>query len=419
LQKPTEEIVQEERAEIQRAEEAHPIVAGVTKIATGLPAVAAATLAGAPAVATAAAFGAVGAAGEAIGDAADRLDDALLGGAIGAGLGVAAKAAAPALSKAGSVVKDTFSSVGNAFKDVARRLSTKAIRLKDVRGLNLTSINKLGDMLLNKNITSKTGSLSIVKKRLGEVVGKAGNNVKQLYRKLDDVVGVNDIPTSAELTDDIVAEMAEKSATESFPGIVRKEMEDFLGAAGRPDKLMPTDLIKLVTDLEKEGKRFIGAPANLDVENKRTALIEIGRAIRKRLKGLALKHVPKDVKEYVGSLETFAVLKRAESEIEKFFIGQFKDASSRIAGPGIIREIAEKTLLSTPVRTTLAGTFKAASRLMKTPAKLGKYAETLLTAASRGEKALNSAVFVLSQQSPEFRKILNKEREKEDEKNAR
>lgn len=409
LDVPREELVRQEEAEIQQAREARPGAFLAGQIAGGAPAAGAVAASGAPALVGAAALGGAQAAGEAEGSIADRLDDAVLGAATGAALGAG-------LSKAGVAISNRIKSVASGLQGIAQRLSTKAAQLRDVRGLNLKEVRKLGQKLLDEKITSKPGSLSVLRKRLKSVTERSGKFVKDTYSRLDDAVGPEDIPTKDELAQSVLDDLGAGARRSDLTDIAEKELNSFLAAKKRPDNLKPTDIVELIGDIEDEARRFAG-PVVADVENKRNILIQISKNLRGKLKDAARRSFPEDAGKFDNALEAFAILKRAEGEVENAFISQFRSGASRIAGPGVGQRLIDATVASTPVKTGLAGSLNAAQRLLRRGARLGEFAPALRAAADRGEQALNAAVFVLSQQNPKFRKMLQGEAQKQDKKN--
>lgn len=418
LAKPVSELVAEEEQEIQTAKEANPFTFVAGQIIGGAPAITAATAAGASPTVVGAATAGIQAAGEAEGDLVDRLDEAAMGALFGAAIGKGAETATaiakPIVSKAASAARAGLDAVADSLKNVGQKLSTKSIKLRKISDLGLRDLKKLGDQLLDKGITSKPALFSTVKKRLERVLKESGKGVKDTYKALDDVVGAEDLPSKQDLVDGIVNKVRETATTEDAAPLVEKELNRFLAAAKRPGNFKPTDMIDLISDIEDQARRFTGSIIDENLLNKRAAQVQISKQLRNNLKDLARKHFPDNFTKFSDDLETFAILKRAETEVINAGKEAFRTGTRSIAGPGVGQRIIESTVASTPIKTGLAGGFNIAQKLVRAPNKLGQFAPVLQAAAERGDSALNAAVFVLSQQSSEFRKLMKAEQEKED-----
>lgn len=394
LAAPTEQLIQENRQEIKETEQANPGLSLASKVVGGLPSAIATAGFGAPGLV---ATGAVAGAGEAEGDISDRLDDALIGGAIGYAL-------PKGLSAAGSKLAGGLNLVGNGLRSLAQRLSTKAIQLKDISGLDQKALAKVGDMLLDQKITSRPAMLSMVGKRLKEVTNKVGTKVKTMYGLLDDKVGLEDQMSKDDILQNLQSVVGADAKTGSFSEAVVSEVRDVLSAPkwAKTEKFKPKQLLEVIQDIESEGQRFTSKVPNPELENKRNALITASKSLRKNLKELAAKYFPEKTPEFHEALETFTVLKRAQGEVDNALRSGFKSSG----GQGVsLDQIAKGVTapLETVAKTTAAGTANFAAKVL---GYSGKGAQYLKDAAKRGPHALNVASYVLSQQSPEFKEYL-------------
>lgn len=393
---------------------------------------------------------------------------ATLGGILGYGAGkVIEKGVIPATKtiapKIGEFIKPAVESAKEKFDDIASTQIARALggTKKQLTNIGESRIKKAGDIMRQEGIDGLKTSETLAKRvneRLKEVGQELGNTVDNVAKELSE-----NAPES--IIDDSVTQIAENFRNSPvYQKLYSAGARDFDDIAMMEFNKKLSQLERLAAEPGAGFKSLQNFKQVLGDEIKDWRKLLPGDPRRGKNLQDGLKTLYKEVNDQLNELASFTPSGSKYSQLNRTYSGlsdanqlAFKEATeaelSGDIGTQIVNALADKIPLagkaltrpetalggsafalakmagmSTPMSAAIAvpttlgaygvkklgrqGVSKGADIMVRllneNPAALGKFSTALGSAAARGPSSINATIYMLSQQYPEFREMLNK-----------
>lgn len=323
---------------------------------------------------------------------ASPVKGAIAGGAVGG------------LISGGLAALGNAQAIGERLKELGRQFSVKTLKLPDsqLRNTSENELQRLGQMLLDEDITSKPGFLKTIASRASGRINKLGDSLRREYVSLSTDFGNL---TREQVTDMVESAMRSGSKTLRESGFepVAGELTDFMGRF-KGHFFRADDVWELAKRLEQEGRVFERA-TDAASGTKGAMLKEMAGRLRESVaERVARQDLPRATR-----LRELNALYSGLSEADEALQGLSK--VSRYGGRGAIKDITARVIDAVRGgavgRTTVASGANALGKLLESGgSSLGRFKGVLEGARARGAASLAATHYVLSQTDPEYQEML-------------
>lgn len=340
------------------------------------------------------------------GDVTGAARDVAIGGALGAGAGVAGNLISKGLSKAAPAVRNVFSKGANKLDEVAEALAVKATGATGNQASKFAP--NAGRELLDQKLVKFGDTAYDIAERVGQRHQTAGKVIGESLEELENrgvKASVDDVVRSLE------SQVDELSKTPGNEKIV-KQLKDQI------DNLYNRGESNIGIKTAEEAKRnFQGQTNYFSDEAEKKATGRLANAFKNEVEKVATKADPQLAQKFIDEKNAFGLLspikeaaeKRAMQQAQSPFGGLTDIITGATMGP---KGLASKyTIEQTGRRAASSGAImvdKLADVLRMDPTAFGKFAKPLQEAAQRGGTSLAATNFVLQQTNPEYREIYSK-----------
>lgn len=323
--------------------------------------------------------------------------------------------------------------VGGYIKEGAKRLAEGATGATAGEMINKLKPGS-GKKLLDEGILKWHDSPGTLARRLEGMTEKSGKEIGEVLKKLDlDGPGIS--------SEEIAARIAKKAQElRQNPALVNEAaklegiLSDMRISQGISDIDIPLRPIT-ASDAEKFKREFSKKSTNWSDPQNQVSNKEAYRAYRDAVEKVAEKKDPALLEKLKKEKETFGLLtpiKEAAERRDKVtnqspFLGLMDVASMGLgagaggylggaegSGLGLMAGAMARRAIAPRVKPFAAVGFdKLGDMVKQSPGKFGKFAPVLLNASQRGGNSLGAAHYLLYQQNPEYREMLDQINEEE------
>lgn len=345
------------------------------------------------------------------GDVLGAAKDTALGGVIGGATGVAGKA----LSKipVGKIAEKASGYLGRG----AEKLAENATGATANQALKFEA--NAGRELLDRGLVKFGDTAENIAERVGKAKSAAGKDIGDSLAALD-AKGV----TSS--VDNVVAQLESKidelSRTPGNERIIKQMQAEVDNLYNRGASNLP------VSEGELAKRNFHGQVNNFSPEADKKAAGYVGDAFMGESERAATAAEPELAEKFMQSKKDYKLFspieeaseRRAAQQAQAPFAGM-GDLAAAVPGMlsggplGAIGSVAAKRLIAPRVAASGAVlSDQLASYVAKSPQMFGRFAPMLQEAAKRGTTALAARHYILSQTEPEYRKIVNGDKDEQE-----
>jgi len=339
------------------------------------------------------------------GDIAGAARDTAIGGALGAGAGLAGKAISAGASKAAPYLKQGMNAIGDVFESGAEKLAVKATGATGAQASRFAP--GAGRELLDEGLIKFGDDAAKIAERVGQRHDLAG---KAIGESLDTLEQRGVMGSIDNVVANLESQIDELSKTPGNERIIKQLQSEV-------DNLYLRGESNLGINATEQAKRNFQGQTNYfspEAEKKASGRLadsfksEVERAATEADPALAQKFM--DEKKAYGLLSPIkeAAEKRAMQQAQAPFGGLTDIVAGTAGGPkGLAIKYGMDQVARRAASSGAVMSDRIADIVRNQPQLLGKFAKPLQEAAQRGGSSLAATHFVLQQTQPEYRKLVN------------
>jgi hypothetical protein len=338
------------------------------------------------------------------GDVLGAGKDVLMGGALGAGAGLAGKA----LSKV--PVKDLTSKISKYLGKGAEKLAVNAT------GATASQASKFspeaGRELLERGLVKFGDTTENIAERAAKELGESEATIGRSLSELDKQgVTVSNEKIVREIEDQINTLKSDPSQAD----LVRKLQSTLNDITMSGEQAVPISQAEQI-------KRGFQRKVNWNTPETNPLNAKVSDVYKEGVEAAALEADPALAKQFTEAKKTYGLISPIEEAAQRRALAQnqtpFGGFGDILAGgfgsvagiPGALAGVAAKRVIAPRIASSAAVVTDTASKALaklveKTPESFGKYASILKTAALKGGNSLAVADYVLSSKDPEYKKL--------------
>lgn len=352
------------------------------------------------------------------GDVLGAVKDTSIGAGLGVGAGLAGKAISAVGSKAMPYVQKSADAISDFGKSGAEKLALNATGATGKQASEFAP--GAGRELLDSGMVSFWDDAGNIAEKVGAAKDKAGKYLGTALEELDNqgvTASMDNVVNSLEAQ---IKELAQSPGNERLIKQIQGEI----------DNLYMRGQSNVPVSLGEQAKRNYQGMVNWNSpELDRKMASRVSDAFKNEVEQAATAANPEIGAAFKEAKKTYGLLKPIEEAAERRAavnsqspFGGFGDVVTAGLGAatggigGAVSGILGKRVIQPRLASSGAVIADNIADIVKnSPQKLGKFAKTLQDAASRGGTSLAATHYVLQQQDPEYRKLVNTNEESSEE----